>query len=644
MTEPDDLIGEPGRSGIHRRAGWTAADARAHVPSNAADWQPVLERLGIAGAEAQRVEERARLVGVPFQDELLVSGLVGEQALFRTLAASLDLSFAAAIDPGSLVMRDDQALAALERRGGVRIAMSMGRNGQSRVFIAPDRLNVPALRSFVERYPNAARRLCVVPPSALRRAVRVRFGEPLMQVATGRLFDALPHLSARFVVNAVQGALLGALTVALGFALALAPTATLLVLHGICSFVFLACVALRLVIRGTIVDRSTHRFQALQPAEMPVYSVLVALYKEAEIVPDLLVALGRIVWPRAKLEIKLVCESDDVETLEALRAQELRSFIEVIEVPPGGPRTKPKALSYALPMTSGDFVALYDAEDRPHPFQLVEAWQRFRSGAQDLGCLQAPLVIANRRESWISSMFALEYSALFRGMLPWLARHGFILPLGGTSNHFRREALALTNGWDPYNVTEDADLGIRLHRFGYRTDVIANPTYEDAPTDRRTWVPQRTRWFKGWAQTWLVHMRNPVDLLAEIGWPSFIVAQILFGGMVVSALAYSLFLFTALAIGAYAAFGGELDLPHVSLLAIDLFNIALGHAAFLLLGWWTMSGSERLGFWKRVLWTPVYWTMMSLAAWRCLWQLYWRPHHWEKTPHKSRRHRAPNGP
>src|SRR5690606_32601106 len=122
---------------------------------------------------------------------------------------------------------------------------------------------------------------------------------------------------------------------------------------------------------------------------------------------------------------------------------------------------------------------LYDAEDRPHPFQLIEAWQRFRESGEDLACLQAPLVISNRRESWISAMFAFEYSALFKGILPWLARQRLVVPLGGTSNHFRRSTLESVGGWDPCNVTEDADLGLRLRRLGYRIGTITSPTYED---------------------------------------------------------------------------------------------------------------------------------------------------------------------
>ena len=265
--------------------------------------------------------------------------------------------------------------------------------------------------------------------------------------------------------------------------------------------------------------------------------MLIALYKEAEIISELLAALDALVWPRSKLEIKLICEADDTETLQAIRAHKLPSVVEVIEVPVHGPRTKPKALAYALPATSGEYVVLYDAEDRPHPLQLVEASQRFRDGGPRLACLQAPLEISNRDQGPMARLFAFEYAALFRGLLPWLAARSLLLPLGGTSNHFRRSVLDEIGGWDPYNVTEDADLGLRLARFGYRVETIRCPTYEDAPEDLKTWLPQRTRWFKGWLQTWLVHMRNPRLVAGDLGLRSVAVLNVLFAGMLISAIA-----------------------------------------------------------------------------------------------------------
>ena len=233
-------------------------------------------------------------------------------------------------------------------------------------------------------------------------------------------------------------------------------------------------------------------------ASLPDYTILVPLYRESASVPGLVAALGRIVWPRRRLDIKLIVEAHDDDTRQAIARLPLGAEFEVVVVPPGSPRTKPRALQYALSRARGRFVAVYDAEDEPHPLQLAEAYQRFLASDRRLACLQAPLVVDNPGESWIAALFAIEYSTLFDGLLPALTGLGLLLPLGGTSNHFRREALECAGGWDPFNVTEDADLGVRLARFGFRSETLTLPTLEEAPMSVRVWVRQRTRWYQGW--------------------------------------------------------------------------------------------------------------------------------------------------
>ena len=190
-------------------------------------------------------------------------------------------------------------------------------------------------------------------------------------------------------------------------------------------------------------------------------------------------------------------------------------------------------------------------------------------------------------------MFAFEYAALFRGLLPWLSGKRLLLPLGGTSNHFRRAVLEEVGGWDPYNVTEDADLGVRLARFGYRTETIACPTYEAAPDTFATWLPQRTRWFKGWMQTWLVHMRDPFRLARDLGFGSFLIAQILFAGMVLSALAHPFLVVTALVLVVELALARPMGVWKSVLFAVDVVNIACGYLSFLLLGWQTLKAGTK---------------------------------------------------
>lgn len=602
------------------------------VPA-AKDWSRVLDRLRISERRRRQIASLAKLNGTSFRSELLAAEFVNERDLNEALATELGVAPMDRVDAADLVIRDADCLALLGRQTGSRPAMIRGLDGDTALVVSPDRAGPSGLAKLLARAPHLRKRVRAAPAAEMRRALLDRARELLSLRAVHGLANRFPDLSARIVASFWQGLVVGVGIVSLPVGLALATSFTMAALHACFSFFFLACVSLRFAAMKDAAPLKPTPIRPVQPADLPIYSVLVALYREAEIVPELLVALGKLQWPRSKLEIKLVCEADDHQTLAAIRAHPLKPFVEIIEVPPSLPRTKPKALSYALPATSGELVVLYDAEDRPHPEQLLEAWQTFRGAGVDLACLQAPLDIANAHVGPISRMFAFEYSALFKGMLPFLARNGLLLPLGGTSNHFRRSALDHVGAWDPYNVTEDADLGMRLVRFGYRTATITRPTLEDAPTDFRTWLPQRTRWFKGWCQTWLVHMRQPRRLYAELGPASFLIAQILFLGMVISSLAHPVLLLGALYVSARLAVGATISTGQSLLLLVDVANVVCGYFSFLLLGKQTLSPGARRKFWKIVVWTPVYWMMMSIAAWRAVWQLWRNPYLWEKTPH-----------
>jgi cellulose synthase/poly-beta-1,6-N-acetylglucosamine synthase-like glycosyltransferase len=231
--------------------------------------------------------------------------------------------------------------------------------------------------------------------------------------------------------------------------------------------------------------------------EEPIYSVIAPLRGEARVVDQLLSAIERLNYPPEMLDVIIAVEANDHDTRAAITARKHRIPITVIPIPPSQPATKPKALNVALPFARGVFTVIYDAEDRPERNQLRAALRAFRSGGNDLACVQARLCI-DTQTSWLARYFTAEYAAHFDIFLPKLAALGLPLPLGGSSNHFRTETLREVGGWDPYNVTEDADLGVRLARFGYRSGVIDSTTYEEAPADTRRWLGQRIRWFKGW--------------------------------------------------------------------------------------------------------------------------------------------------
>lgn len=337
-------------------------------------------------------------------------------------------------------------------------------------------------------------------------------------------------------------------------------------------------------------------------------------------------------------------EADDDETRAAIAALALPPHMAEVAVAPVGPRTKPKALEAALPFVRGSIIAVYDAEDLPEPDQLRRAVAAFREGGPKVGCVQARLCIDNDRESWISAQFAAEYAGQFDVLLPVLSALGLPIPLGGTSNHFRRRVLDQVGGWDPYNVTEDADLGIRLARAGWQTRVISSSTYEEAPVTRRAWIGQRTRWLKGWAQTLLVHGRRPRALVRDIGPGGTLALMLLTAGPYAAALVHPLCL--ALFVADIAR--GVAGLPCTTV--IEVVTSALTYttlvAGYVGAAMTMIVGLGRRGMrpnWRAIGGMPFYWLLLSVAAWRAVVELIRRPYHWQKTEHGVARRGAGEG-
>jgi hypothetical protein len=353
---------------------------------------------------------------------------------------------------------------------------------------------------------------------------------------------------------------------------------------------------------------------------LPAASLVVALYREAAVLDQLIAALKAIDYPRDRLEIKLALETGDTRTREALASIALDERFEVVLVPPGRPQTKPRALNHALRFCTGEIVGVLDAEDRPHPRQLRCAAESFSLAPAELVCLQAPLNWFNRAESWLTRQFALEYAAHFHGLLPLYNRLGWPLPLGGTSNYFRTAALRRAGAWDAWNVTEDADLGVRLHRMGLRCGLIAPMTLEEAPVGLAAWIPQRTRWLKGYLQTLAVHAaagRKPGRRLLSLG--------LTLGGAILSALACGPSVVIVLA--AILLTGDAAGLTVLAGLT------GTGWLAAALCAW---RAAYRAGVPVRtgdLLTLPVYEAIKFWPAVRALYQLVTNPYHWEKTEH-----------
>ncbi|UXN73870.1 glycosyltransferase [Devosia sp. A8/3-2] len=374
------------------------------------------------------------------------------------------------------------------------------------------------------------------------------------------------------------------------------------------------------------------------PAELPIYSVLVPLRDEAHMVPQLFRALGALRYPPEKLDIKFVVEDCSVATLEAVRQQLGDPRFSLLAVPDALPRTKPKALDFALPLCRGELVVVYDAEDTPEPDQLWLVAQRF-ADAPDIECIRAQLVIDNGGENWLAGMFAAEYAGLFTVMLPALAKWELVMPLGGTSNHFRLATLRAPGGWDAFNVTEDADLGVRLARRGHRVDVIALATLEEAPVALATWMGQRTRWIKGWMQTLIVHNRRPLQLLADIGWRRMLAFEVLVLGMILAPLLHSALILLLLA----RLVLGEPLLDSDGLWSrACLIALGIGSGSAVIVNMAGLVRQRRFALLPIQLSLPLYWLLVARATIRALYALAKSPFEWAKTTHRGV-NRAPLG-
>lgn len=377
---------------------------------------------------------------------------------------------------------------------------------------------------------------------------------------------------------------------------------------------------------------SREELAALDDRSLPIYTILVPIYREASVLPNLMRSISSLDYPLAKLDVKLLLEADDLETIEAARSLNLPPNFEQIIIPNSLPKTKPKACNYGLIKAKGEFVVIYDAEDLPESDQLKKVLVAFDKSDKDVVCVQAKLNYYNRHQNLLTRWFTIEYSLLFDLLLPGLNASGTPIPLGGTSNHFRRLQVDAIGAWDPFNVTEDADLGIRLYKAGYKTVIIDSTTFEEANSDVGNWIRQRSRWMKGYMQTWLVHMRHPIALWRTLGTRAFLGFNLTVGGPFLSALLNPLYWSLSL-----LWFLGEWSVIEPMFPSFIFYlagiNLYLGNFLFVYL---SVTACIRRGFYdlvKYALLSPLYWILISVGAWKGLIQLFTKPFYWEKTIH-----------
>jgi cellulose synthase/poly-beta-1,6-N-acetylglucosamine synthase-like glycosyltransferase len=366
--------------------------------------------------------------------------------------------------------------------------------------------------------------------------------------------------------------------------------------------------------------------------ELPIYTILLPVYKEDKLIKKLIWNLQSLDYPRHQLDIKLLIEEDDDKTLNAVRNLDFPAVFEVIVVPFHMPKTKPKACNYGLHFARGKYLTIYDAEDIPDTDQLKKVVTLFGKLPDEYICIQSALNYFNRNENFLTRMFTLEYSYWFDYMLPGLDTLDIPIPLGGTSNHFKLAELVDLGAWDPFNVTEDADLGVRAYAKGHKIAIINSTTYEEANNEPFNWIRQRSRWIKGYMQSYLVHMRNPVALWKKIGWKGFLGFSFFIGATPITFLVYPLLLAIFLC---YVIF----DMSSIRTLFPDwvlfmsIFNLMVGNILMIYIN---MMAVFKRRYYELILFAianPIYWLMHSVSAYKGLYQLVVKPFYWEKTNH-----------
>jgi hypothetical protein len=426
------------------------------------------------------------------------------------------------------------------------------------------------------------------------------------------------------------------------------PVAVFGVLAGWAVLTLGVAAALKIVAAAAHVIAPDDAPRGHSPAHpLPRVSILVPLFRETEIAHALIARLARLTYPKCLLDVILVLEEEDHLTQGTLAGIDLPPWVRAVVVPDGQPRTKPRAMNYALDFCQGDIIGIFDAEDAPDPDQITKVARRFQQVPRDVACLQGILDYYNPRQNWLARCFTIEYATWFRTMLPGMARLGLAIPLGGTTLYFRRDVLESLGGWDAHNVTEDADLGFRLARHGYRTEMVGTVTEEEANCRAWPWIKQRSRWLKGYMTTYLVHMRHPGRLWAQLGPRKFWGFQAHFiSALSQVLLAPVLWSFWLVLLG----LPHPLDpvLPRGALLGLGSLFLTVEVITLAI-----YSASVARPKHRHLLpWVPTmhfYAPLAAIAAYKALFELLVKPFFWDKTAHglsvaAAGLHRSEGGP
>ncbi|MEA5077702.1 MAG: glycosyltransferase [Anaerolineaceae bacterium] len=576
----------------------------------------------------------ARRVNIRLGKALVFKRYITETALYQFLAHQADLPFfdlsRALVDKAAVRLLDPT----FERTQGV---LPLAQDAKQVILATVDPLNQEGIQQ-AEKLLNKSIKLVLISESDLEKVLEEVYRSHYLNESISSLLERTPQDSAYRVLVRGQVISLIVMAVLTVVWLVLDWHSYLVIINALVTAFYLvfSIYKFRLIFKAIStnleVPVTAEEVAQLKDADLPVYTILVPVHREAEVLPEILKSLASIDYPSARLDILVLMEEEDEETIARFDQVNPPRFIQKVIVPNELPKTKPKACNYGLIHARGDYVVIYDAEDLPDRDQLKRVVIAFNKTDEKVACIQAKLNYYNRNQNILTRWFTVEYSMWFDLLLPGLDAEHAPIPLGGTSNHFRTLALVEAGAWDPYNVTEDADLGIRLFKRGYRTRIVDSTTYEEANSQFGNWIRQRSRWLKGYMQTWLVHMRRPLHLIREIGFWNFMSFQFIVGGTFFTALMNPVYwAMTAIWFLAKPAFIQQL-FPGV-IFYMGALCLYVGTFVFTYVN---VAGAMRRGYYGMVstaLLSPIYWAMSSIASWKGFVQLIVKPHFWEKTRH-----------
>ena len=473
--------------------------------------------------------------------------------------------------------------------------------------------------------------------------VRTVYDNQFQKKTLEGLFPRPVEETAYSVFSQKQAVLFGALTLVIIFGLYLSPLTTFITANFLIQLFYIISIGYKLFLSlfgelETSAEQVRRIMKNLKEEELPFYTILIPVYKEKEVIQTLLNSIANLDYPKERMEIIVLMEEDDKETIDGVDESLSQNgilkeynFVPLV-VPDYQPRTKPKACNYGLLFARGKHLVIYDAEDIPETNQLKMAVSAFKYFPSKYICFQAHLNYYNTDYNFLTKMFTLEYSYWFDYMLPGLSKLNLPIPLGGTSNHFRTDKLMELGGWDPYNTTEDADLGMRAYLHGYKVGIIDSTTYEEANSKLSNWIRQRSRWIKGYMQTWLVYTRKPIKMIKEAGLKGFLSFNLLVGGtpltFLVNPILWVIFILWVLT---RTELIEPIFPPEVYYLAI--INLTIGNFLVIYLNLLPIFKRKLYRLLPYAFLNPAYWILHSIAAYKALWQLFSKPFYWEKTDH-----------